>query len=98
MARPEYEIYLRGKTEHTTDDPHDFETVDYDPCINYRDAVKKAKQYSQSVPFKNHFGQLIEQIQIAKYINDEENFGTTYYLIWKETYENGKCVDRDYCG
>ena len=75
----------------------DFETIDFEPCINYRDAVKRAKEISKKIPFKNHYGQEIFQVQIAAYIDDEEKYGTHYYLLWKETYENGKFAGRYWC-
>lgn len=94
-----YELYLRTLA---TNNPNakkdqDYETVDYEECDNYRDAVRKAKELSRKVPFKNIYGQEIQQIQIASYYDGEQaekEYGTSYYLRWKETYENGRCTGR----
>lgn len=99
MAK-EYELYLRSWSHLNPNakEDKDYETVDFEPCVNYRDAVKRAKELSKSIPFKNHLGQEIVQVQIAAYIADEEEkYGTTYYLLWKETYENGKGLGRFNC-
>ena len=75
----------------------DYETTDFEPCVNYRDAVKRAKEISKKIPYKNHFGEEIVQVQVAAYIDDEEEkYGTTYYLLWKEPYEDGKGCGRYY--
>ena len=75
----------------------DYETIDFEPCLNYRDAVKQAKEISKRIPFKDAHGIEIVQVQIAAYYDGEEaeeEYGTTYYLLWKETYENGKGLGR----
>lgn len=87
MSKTQYELYLRARVAESVED--DFETIDFEPCGNYRDAVKLAKSFSKRVPFKNYHGQEIAQVQIAAYIDDEEKYGTHYQLLWKETYENG---------
>ena len=100
MSKVEYELYLRTWSHMNTNAKRDrdFETVDFEPCINYRDAVKRAKEISKKIPFKDAHGIEIAQVQIASYINDEEKYGTSYYLRWKETYENGKFAGRYNCG
>lgn len=96
-----YELYLRAYDTHNPNAvrDQDFETVDFDPCVDYRDAVKRAKELSKNVPFKDCHGRCIQQVQIAAYYDGEEaeeEFGTSYYLIWRETYENGKGTGRQY--
>ena len=95
MANIEYELYLRtwSHLNPNAKRDQDFETIDFEPCLNYREAVKRAKELSKKVPFKNSHGQEIVQVQIAAYYDGEEaeeKYGTTYYLLWKETYKNGK--------
>lgn len=90
-----YELYLRSwnHLNPNAKKDKDYETVDFEPCLNYRDAVKQAKEISKKIPFKNHFGQEIVRVQIAAYYDGEEaemEYGTTYYLLWKETYIDGK--------
>lgn len=90
-----YELYLRDYDRHNPncERDEDYETIDFEPCNDYRDAVKRAKALSQKVPFTNSQGQTIRQVQIAAYYDGEEaemEYGTTYYLLWKETYINGK--------
>ena len=100
MAKIEYELYTRtcSHLNPNAKEDQDFETVDFEPCINYRDAVKRAKEISKRIPFKGYaHGIEIAQVQIAAYIDDEEKYGTTYYLLWKETYENGKKAWRVNC-
>lgn len=99
MSKVEYELYLRtwSHLNPNAKEDQDYETIDFEPCINYRDAVRQAKELSKKIPFKNHFGQEILQVQIAAYIDDEEKYGTSYYLLWKETYENGKMAWRVTC-
>ena len=58
--------------------------------MNYLDAVKQAREISKKIPFTDSHGDEIVQVQIAAYVDDEERYGTSYYLLWKETYENGK--------
>ncbi len=96
MSKVEYELYLRTWAHSNPNAKRDldYETVDFEPCINYRDAVKRAKEISKKIPFKDLHGIEIVQVQIAAYIDDEEEYGTSYYLLWKETYENGKGIGR----
>lgn len=96
MSKIEYELYLRtwSHLNPNAKEQMDYETIDFEPCINYRDAVKRAKEISKKIPFKDGHGNEIVQVQIAAYINDEEEYDTTYYLVWKETYENGKGCGR----
>lgn len=100
MSKVEYELYLRTWSQMNPNAKEDFdcETVDFEPCENYRDAVKQAKEISKRIPFKDSHGIEIVQVQIAAYIDDEEEYGTSYYLLWKETYENGKKAWRTVCG
>lgn len=97
MSKIEYELYFRtwSHLNPNAKEDQDFETIDFVPCINYRDAVKQAKEISKKVPFKDMHGNEIVQVQIAAYIDgEEEKYGTSYYLLWKETYENGKGLGR----
>lgn len=94
-----YELYLRtwSHLNPNAESDLDYETIDFEPCLDYRDAVKQARELSKKVPFKNAHGQEILQVQIAAYYDGdeaEERFGTTYYLLWKETYENGRGLGR----
>jgi len=94
-----YELYLLtwSHLNPNAKKDKDYETVDFEPCLNYRDAVKRAKEISKKIPFKNHFGQEIVQVQIAAYYDGEEaemEYGTAYYLLWRETYEQGKRLGR----
>ena len=100
MSKIEYELYVRtwSQMNPNAKEDEDYETIECEPCINYRDAVKRAKEISKKIPFKDYHGIEIVQVQIAAYIDDEEEYGTTYYLVWKETYENGKGCGRYYCG
>ena len=94
-----YELYLRT-WNHLNPNARrdlDYETIDFEPCENYRDAVNQAKAISKKIPFKDAHGNEIVQVQIAAYYDGDEaedKYGTTYYLIWKETYENGKGCGR----
>lgn len=99
MSKIEYELYLRtwSHINPNAKEDQDFETIDFEPCINYRDAVKEAKRISTKIPFKDAHGIEIVQVQIAAYIDDEERYGTSYHLLWKETYENGKKAWRVNC-
>lgn len=92
MAKIEYELYLRSWSRHNPNAKADldYETIDFKPCIDYRDAVKRAKEISKKTPFVDAHGDEIVQVQIAAYIDDEEKYDTSYYLLWKETYEKGK--------
>lgn len=97
--KTKYELYLRtwSHLNPNAKADLDYETIDFEPCINYRDAVKRAKELSKKVPFRNLHGQEIVQVQITAYYDGEEaemEYGTTYYLLWKETYVNGKCCGR----
>lgn len=95
----QYELYLRtySHLNPKAREEWDLETIDFEPCVNYRDAVKRAKQISLRIPFEDGHGNEIVQVQIAAYIGDEEErYGTSYYLIWRETYENGKGKGRRY--
>lgn len=96
MAKIEYELYLRSWSHLNPNAKRDldYETIDFEPCINYRDAVKRAKEISKIIPFKTLRGEEIVQVQVAAYIDDEEKYDTSYYLLWKETYENGKGMGR----
>lgn len=97
MSKIQYELYLRtwSHLNPNAKEDEDYETVDFEPCVNYRDAVKQAKAISKKIPYTDLHGQEIVQVQIAAYIDDEEEkYGTTYYLVWKETYENGKGLGR----
>ena len=94
-----YELYLRtwSHLNPNAKEDKDYETVDFEPCINYRDAVKRAKEISKRLPLKDSHGREIVQVQIAAYYSGEEaeeEYGTTYYLLWKETYKNGKGLGR----
>ena len=98
----QYELYLRAWASNNPNAKADldFETVDYEPCVNYRDAVKQAKSLSAKVPFKTCHGLEIQRVEIAAYYDGDEaedRFGTQYYLLWKESYENGKKVYRINC-
>lgn len=93
----EYELYFRTYSSINPGDPDDLETVDFEPCLNYRDAVKQAKKQSKGIPYKDSFGREILQIQIAAYYGGEEaeeEFGTSYHLVWKETFVGGKSLGR----
>ena len=97
MSKIKYELYLSSWSHLNPNAKQDldYETVDLEPCVNYRDAVKRAKEISRAIPFKDPLGDEIVQVQIAAYIDDEEEkYGTTYYLLWKETYKNGKGCGR----
>lgn len=98
MGKIEYELYLRDYDRRNPNcvEDEDFETIECESCANYREAVKMAKQYSKKIPFKDVYGRTIRQVQIAAYVDDEEEYGTTYYLLWKETYVNGKGTGRYY--
>ena len=101
MAKIEYELYLRTWSHLNPNAKRDldFETIDFEPCLNYRDAVKQAKAISKKIPFKGLQGNEIVQVQIAAYIDgEEEKYGTSYYLLWRETYENGKKAGRHWYG
>ena len=98
----QYELYLRtwSHLNPNAKADLDFETIDFEPCLNYRDAVKQAKSLSKSLPFKDAHGCEIVQVQIAAYYGGEEaeeEFGTSYYLLWKETYIDGKGTGRINC-
>ena len=97
--KTQYELYLRtwSHLNPNAKQDKDYETIDFEPCINYRDAVKQAKQISKKLPFKDSHGYEIVQVQIAAYYDGEEaeqEYGTTYYLVWKETYENDRGLGR----
>lgn len=97
MSKVQYELYLLTWSHLNPNAKRDldYETTDFGPCVNYRDAVKRAKEISKKIPYKNHFGEEIVQVQVAAYIDDEEEkYGTTYYLLWKEIYEDGKGCGR----
>ena len=97
MAKIEYELYLRtwNHLNPNAEEDQDYETIDFEPCVNYRDAVARAKKISKVVPFYNHCGDQIVQVQVAAFIDSqEEKYGTSYYLLWKETYKNGKGLGR----
>ena len=97
--KTQYELYLRtwSHLNPNAKQDKDYETINFEPCINYRDAVKQAKEISKRIPYKDRHGDEIVQVQIAAYYDGEEaeqEYGTTYYLLWKETYENGKGLGR----
>lgn len=96
MAKTEYELYLRtwSHINPNAKEDQDYETIEFEPCINYRDAVKRAKDISKKIPFKDSHGIEIVQVQVAAFVDDEETYGTTYQLLWKETYENGTGLGR----
>jgi hypothetical protein len=96
MAKTEYELYLQtwSHLNPNAKADLDYETIDFEPCINYRDAVKRAKEISKQIPYKDAHGYEIVRVQVAAYIDDEETYGTSYYLLWKETYKNGKGMVR----
>ena len=96
MAKTQYELYLRtwSHLNPKAKEEKDYETIDFEPCENLRDAVKQAKSISMKLPLKDAHGIEIVQVQIAAYVDDEETYGTSYYLLWKETYENGKGLGR----
>lgn len=94
-----YELYLRSWSHINPNakEDSDYETVDFEPCVNCRDAVKRAKEISKKIPYKDRHGTEIVQVQIAAYYEGdeaEEEYGTSHYLLWKETYENGKGLGR----
>jgi len=94
-----YELYLRtwSHLNPNAKEDLDYETIDFEPCVDYRDAVSQAKAISKKIPYKDRHGDEIVQVQIAAYYEGdeaEERYGTTYYLLWKETYENGKGLGR----
>lgn len=86
-----YEIYLQAPAHWN---PQDFETIEWDDCRNYRDAVRKAKAYSAKLPFKDEkTGRMFVRVAVAAY-NQTEN--TTYNLVWMEEYRGGKGLGREY--
>ena len=97
--KTEYELYLRtwSHLNPNAKADLDYETIDFESCVNYRDAVKRAKEISKNIPFKDAHGYEIVQVQIAAYYGGEEaeeKYGTSYCLLWKETYEKGKGLGR----
>ena len=97
--KTQYELYLRtwSHLNPNAKADLDYETIDFEPCVNYRDAVKRAKSISKNLPYKDSHGIEIVQVQIAAYYDGEEaerEYGTAYYLLWKETYVNGKGCGR----
>lgn len=93
--KTQYELYLRtwSHLNPNAERDEDYETINFEPCIDYHDAVKQAKALSKKLPYKDAHGYEIVQVQIAAYYEGEEaemEYGTTYYLLWKETYINGK--------
>lgn len=99
MLKTQYELYLRTWNRHNpnAEQDKDYETIEFLPCENYKDAITQAKQLSKRLPIiRPHAGDIV-QVQIAAYYSGdeaEEEYGTTYYLLWKETYENGKGCGR----
>ena len=94
-----YELYLRtwSHMNPNAKEDLDYETVDFEPCLNYRDAVNQAKRLSKNLPHKDFHGMEIVRVQVVAYYSGEEaeeEYGTTYYRLWKETYENGKGLGR----
>lgn len=97
--KTEYELYLQtwSHLNPNAKADLDYETIDFEPCVNYRDAVKRAKEISKKIPFRDSHGCEIVRVQIAAYYEGdeaEEEYGTSYYLLWHETYENGKGLGR----
>ena len=69
-----YELYLRT-WNHLNPNARrdlDYETIDFEPCENYRDAVNQAKAISKKIPFKDAHGNEIVQVQIAAYYDGDE--------------------------
>lgn len=96
-----YEIYLRTWASNNPNAKQDcdFETIDYEPCNNYSEALKNAKRLSKKAPFINSQGQEIADVQIAAFYEGEEceeRYGTTYQLLWKEDFDNGVSIGRTY--
>ena len=94
-----YELYLQtwSHLNPNAERDLDYETIDFEPCLNYRDAVAQAKKISKQIPYYDRYGNPIVRVQIAAYYDGEEaeeEYGTTYYLLWKETYKNGKGLGR----
>lgn len=97
--KTQYELYLQtwSHLNPNAKEDKDYETINFEPCIDYRDAMRQAKELSKKLPYKDAHGDEIVRIQIAAYYGGdeaEEEYGTTYYLLWKETYKNGKCLGR----
>ena len=96
--KTEYELYLQtwNHLNPNAKEDYDFETIDFEPCLNYSDAAKQAKEISKRVPFKDAHGNEIVRVQVAAYYSGEEaeeKYGTSYHLIWKQTFKNGKgCI------
>lgn len=93
--KTKYEIYLQtwSHLNPKAKEQLDYETIDFEPCIDYRDAVKQAKELSKKIPFRDSHGDEIARVQVAAYYDGEEaekEYDTSYYLLWKETYINGK--------
>ena len=75
----------------------DYETIEFLPCDNYRDAVKQAKEISKKIPYIDRRGDKIVRVQVAAFYCGEEaehEYETSYFLLWKETYRSGKRLPR----
>lgn|GEM_PF-6900151 len=99
--KTKYELYLQtwSRSNPNARLDKDYETIDFVPCSDYRDAVKQAKELSKKMPFKDSQGTEMVRVQIAAYNGGEEaeeEYGTSYYLIWRETYDKGKKSYRRY--
>ena len=97
----EYELYLRtwSHLNPNAKAEWDYETIDFVRCENYREAIKRAKKISKRIPYVNSSGQEIVQVQVCAYFAGcfaKKRYGTTYHLVWKEIYENGKNKGRYY--
>ena len=97
-----YELYLQmwSHLNPNAEQDKDYETFEFVPCDDYRDAVKQAKKLSKEVPFEGSHGTIVQRVQLAAYYDGdfaEEEFGTTYALAWRETYQNGKGCGRHNC-
>lgn len=100
MGKIEYELYLRtwSHLNPNAKEDLDYETIDFVLCANYRDAVRQAKDISKRIPYTDRRGDEIVQVQLAAFIPDEEErYGTSYWLLWKETYEKGRGCGRIKC-
>lgn len=94
MGKKFYEIGLMGKSEMTTDAPHDYVTLDWeDDFETAAEARKRAKELSKKCPFKT-FGHGLEILAVQITCHSDEEDVSSYYLHWSELYENGKMVWR----
>ena len=94
-----YELYLQtwSHLNPNAKADLDYETIEFLPCQDYRDAVRQAKSLSKRIPYTDRRGNEIVRVQVAAFYCGEEaeiEFGTSYKLLWKETYRNGKRLPR----